>query len=111
MKNLSVLAFVGVVIAAFACAVLTACTRQEPLLAPRTNFTFQTTVHVVEEGKIRAQCAALGAEYEANGCTAYNLDRNTCDIYVMPQRFQQDEERLVIIGHELWHCMHGKWHN
>jgi hypothetical protein len=111
MKNLSVVAFFATLIAAVGCALLTSCTKQAPLLEPRSNLSFRTHVHVIDESRIKDKCADLGVAYEANGCTAYNLDTDTCDIYIMPQRYQQDDERLVIMGHELWHCMHGQWHN
>lgn len=111
MKNTPVVAFFATLIAAVACAFLTSCTKQASLLETRNDMTFQTIVHVIDERQIKDKCASLGVEYDANGCSSFNLDTRTCEIYIMPQRYQQDDERLVIMGHELWHCMHGKWHN
>lgn len=73
--------------------------------------TFKMTVTIVDETKIKKVCTDLGVNYDANGCASYNFETNHCTIYVMPQRFSQDKERLEIIGHEVWHCRYGVWHD
>lgn len=83
---------------------------QTALKQTRDDESFTMKVNLVSENKIEETCKALGVEYEANGCATFNLDTKVCNIYVMPQRYQQDEERLVIIGHETWHCRFGVWH-
>lgn len=72
--------------------------------------TFMLTVKITDETKIKQVCSDLGVQYEANGCATYNFDTNHCVIYVMPQRYTEDSQRLEIIGHELWHCRFGQWH-
>lgn len=91
---------------------LVACTPSstEELKSTRVDTTFQMHVIVVQPEQITQVCSTLGVEYKANGCSKFDLDKKICTIYVMPQRFVQDEERLVIIGHETWHCVFGKWH-
>lgn len=103
--------FVGVLLAAVA-ATLIACGGSEPALKQtRDDQTFQMVVNIVPEDKITDTCTKLGVQYEANGCAAFNLDTKVCNIYVMPQRYQQDVDRLTIIGHEVWHCRYGVWHD
>lgn len=72
--------------------------------------TFMMTIELVDADKINKFCSDLGVQYESNGCAAFNLDTNHCTVYVAPQRFANDSERLEILGHEAWHCRFGKWH-
>lgn len=68
------------------------------------------TVEVIPEHKITEHCSNLGVTYDANGCTAYNLDTNSCTIYVVEPRSVDDTDRFAVIGHETWHCRYGRWH-
>lgn len=72
---------------------------------------FLAEVVLIPAERIVEHCSNLGVKYEANGCTAFYPDQKRCIIYVMPQRFTEDKERLQIIGHELWHCRFGEWHD
>lgn len=92
---------------------LVSCSKQDttPLKQTRDDKTFTMIMEIVPQQKMTELCTKLGVQYEANGCASFNLDTKVCTIYVMPQRFQQDEERLAIIGHETWHCRYGKWHD
>ncbi len=94
-------------------AALIACTPSgtTPLKQTWEMMEFETKVVLVREDKIRQTCADLGVPYEANGCGAINYAKKQCTIYVMPQRWQEDAPRLQIIGHEIWHCMYGQWHD
>lgn len=82
-----------------------------PLKQTRDDPNFTTEVVIVPENKINQLCTDLGVQYEANGCSAFYMPARKCIIYVMPQRFMYDKERLEIIGHELWHCRYGEWHD
>lgn len=84
---------------------------EQPLKQTRDDKTFTMNVVIVPEAQIQQKCSDLGVQYEANGCNAFDTVSKICTIYVMPQRFQQDTERLTIIGHELWHCRYGQWHD
>lgn len=86
-------------------------TPSAPIKQTRDDPVFTTELVIVPEHQIKKTCADLGVVYEANGCNAYYLDEKKCVIYVMPQRYPQDEQRLTIIGHELWHCRYGEWHD
>jgi hypothetical protein len=83
----------------------------EPLKQTRDDKTFTMVIEIIHPDKINEKCNSIGSLGDVNGCAAFNLDTKVCTIYVMPQRFQHDEERLVTIGHETWHCRYGKWHD
>jgi predicted small secreted protein len=104
----------GLSLTLLAALVLAACNNTSgggKLKQTRDDPTFQVTLHIVPDNQITAKCAELGVEYEADGCNAFNLDKKTCDIYVSGQRWSGDTDRLAIMGHELWHCRFGKWHD
>lgn len=93
---------------------LAACSPQAnntELKKTREDYTFTMNVVIVPEDKITETCTKLGVNYQANGCAKFDLDKKECTIYVMPQRYSQDKERLEIIGHETWHCVYGRWHD
>ena len=83
----------------------------EKLKQTREDYSFKMNVVIVPANKITETCTKLGVQYEANGCAKFDLDKKECTIYVMPQRFSEDKERLIIIGHETWHCVYGRWHD
>jgi hypothetical protein len=82
-----------------------------PLKHTRDDKTFTMNVEIVADSQIEQKCSDLGVKYEANGCAAFDTVTKVCTIYVMGQRFQQDDDRLIIIGHETWHCRYGQWHD
>jgi hypothetical protein len=102
-----------VFVALFFAALLASCmdTDPTPLKQTRDVDFFTTKIVNVEAHRIVDVCNKLGVPYEANGCAAYYPDKNHCVIYIMPQRFMHDSERLALIGHELWHCRYGQWHD
>jgi hypothetical protein len=83
----------------------------EPLKQTRDDASFTLVMEVVPASKITARCKLLGAGEGRNACTIFNLETKVCMIYVSPQRFQFDDERLALIGHEVWHCRFGVWHD
>lgn len=80
------------------------------LRKPRNDKTFTLIMEVLPFEKVTAKCKEIGAGEDKNGCAAFNLDTKVCTIYVAPQRYQFDDQRLAIIGHEVWHCRYGAWH-
>lgn len=83
----------------------------EELKHTRDDQKFSVELVIVPDNQITDTCSKLGVQYEANGCNAFYPNEKKCVIYVMKQRFMYDEERLKIIGHELWHCRYGQWHD
>jgi hypothetical protein len=100
-------------IAMLVCLGLMSCggNTEKPLKQTRDDKQFTMVVEIVQPQDINEKCNSLGSLGDVNGCAAFNLDTKVCTIYVMPQRFQQDEERLIIIGHETMHCRYGQWHD
>lgn len=95
-----------------ALALLVGCNSNEvPLKQTRDDNTFTMTVQLIDADKITDKCNSLGTTSDSNGCATFDTVSKVCTIYVMPQRYQQDEERLIIIGHETWHCRFGQWHD
>ena len=33
-----------------------------------------------------------------------------CVVYTLPVRHQGDESRIELLGHEVLHCLYGRWH-
>lgn len=83
----------------------------ERLKQTRDDKTFTMTLELMPANTIEAHCKRLGVQYQANGCAAFNLETKHCTVYVAPQRFANDDERLAILGHEVWHCRFGVWHD
>ena len=91
---------------------LLSCTPSDkPLKSTREDYSFEMNVVIVPANQITETCTRLGVQYEANGCASFDLDKKVCTIYVMPQRYENDSERLALIGHETWHCVYGRWHD
>jgi len=96
---------------------LTACASVQKIdtveLVKPTRFTeeFTMVVKVVEFRKMEQLCSKLGTGYSSNGCSVTNLDTKTCTIYV-PEVLQMDDTKgMKIWGHELMHCVYGKYHH
>lgn len=89
---------------------MTGCTTTESYTPTRNDTNITVSVNYLSPEAVTKACAMLGVK-DKNGCSAFNLDTKRCTIYVSPQRFAHDTERLAIIGHELDHCVRGRWHN
>ncbi len=76
----------------------------------RDEQNFSVDFRVVPEAKINKVCSELGVEYKANGCSTFNPKINLCTIYVVPITDVDDTKHLAVIGHELWHCRYGEFH-
>ena len=96
------------------CLFILACTgiatKQDPVLQTRDDPTFTVTLVLMSQEAVTAKCASLGAP-EMKACNAFHLDKKHCTIYATPQRFAFDTERLETLGHELYHCRFGQWHD
>lgn len=77
----------------------------------RDDRTFTLTLELLPPAKVTEKCKQLSAGDDRNGCTVFNLDTKTCTIYAAPQRYPFDDQRLAVIGHEVWHCRYGIWHD
>lgn len=92
---------------------ITSCSENagtEKIKPTRFDRSFTMTVNFLPNDKIKDFCTELGVSYEANGCTAFDLEKKHCNIYVVEPRYVQDSERMTVIGHETLHCVYGKYH-
>lgn len=62
-------------------------------------------------------CAALPKArttlFASRGCSTWS-DRaaiRECAIVAPMPRHEKDYQRMITLGHEFWHCLHGKWHD
>ena len=90
---------------------LSACAvERENLKQTRDIQAFTLVLQIVPKAEITVKCAALGVPYESQGCSSYNYFNNTCTIYAPKLGFVEDIDRLSTLGHELWHCKYGEFH-
>jgi hypothetical protein len=96
-------------------AVVLACTTGERVKPTRTNTSFTVSVHFGTADEVRERCIAFGTWEHAPtgrqevGCTRFFPDRNHCEIHAPTSEFVDDEATRVL-GHELLHCVHGRYH-
>lgn len=69
-------------------------------------------VHWVSKSKISDKCKQLGAKPLTNtyaGCARSKpSDKSICEIYVVQPNGFNDDYRLEILGHEVYHCLGAK---
>lgn len=98
-----------------AAAAVLSCTMGERVKPTRTDTSFTVSVHMGTADEVRARCIAFGTWAEAPtgrqdvGCTRFFHDRNHCEIHAPTPEFVDDEPTRVL-GHELLHCIHGRYH-
>lgn len=44
------------------------------------------------------------------GCSAFNEDTGHCVVYAVRPRHVDDRTAMAVLGHEILHCMWGRWH-
>lgn len=83
--------------------------------------TMQIQVFYGDEEKIKKYCSFWGKNENSIGCAIQFANR--CTIFVpFPDDYikartryykvlDKNQKELVISGHELWHCIKGKFHN
>ena len=81
-----------------------------PVLKTRDDPTFTVTLVLMSPEAVTVKCASLGVP-ERKACNAFTTGTKQCTIYAPPQRYAEDEERLETLGHELYHCRFGQWHD
>ncbi len=53
---------------------------------------------------------SVAIDYRVDGWSAYDASGTWCQIHVLPLRSPSDTRRMVVWGHELAHCVHGRFH-
>ena len=69
--------------------------------------------HVLPVQNVRNVCADLSGDLklEARGCARFSARVETCEIFVPEPRDQDDAATFATIGHEVWHCPRGRFHD
>ncbi len=69
--------------------------------------------HVLPRENVRAVCADLSGDLKlmARGCARFSPGVPTCDIFIPEPRNQDDATAFTTIGHEVWHCLRGRFHD
>ena len=44
------------------------------------------------------------------GFAHWDINAKTCTVHTLKIRHVEDEERLAILGHEVLHCVYGRYH-
>jgi hypothetical protein len=87
----------------------------EPIIPTRDNPEFTLRIIFDTPANIRRECVKLGAwgtsikPRSEVGCTAFNLDTKVCTVY-SPTPRELDDNPTAILGHEVLHCMSGRYH-
>jgi hypothetical protein len=91
---------------------LTGCdgSNNEALKQTRDDQVFTVDLRVIPENTVSSFCGRLGVKYDSNGCNSFNYATKTCTIYVAKPKYVADSAKFSIIGHELWHCRFGQFH-
>ncbi|WP_407305623.1 hypothetical protein [Acinetobacter sp.] len=98
-------------VVSFLLVALAACdSGVEPIKPTRDTKDFTVRLNIVSPNEITEVCTKLGTVYEANGCNAFHIPENFCDIYVMMPDSVDDQKKMAILGHELMHCRYGAYH-
>ena len=71
-------------------------------------------IRIEHPDKLHDKCVEIGAPlrpgYIALGCSEWDAEKRICTIYAQTPVFVHDDGRMDTLGHELLHCMNGKFH-
>ena len=82
----------------------------EPIKPTQDVKSFSVTLNFVEAEKIKDTCEKLGVAYTANGCNAFYIPQNHCEIYAVAPKTMNHTGEFQVLGHELLHCRYGAYH-
>lgn len=110
------LAIVSVLLA----LIYTACTPSPPMAADVDRRGQPMTITVYTHKDVESLNAAAAAvvkasgsvalDYRVDGWSAYDASGSWCEVHVLPLRNAKDARRMEVWGHELAHCVHGRYH-
>ena len=68
---------------------------------------------IMDKDRISAFCESIidRPGDHLDGCARWSKDRTSCEIYVTAPEYANDFARMATIGHEVWHCFRGRFHN
>lgn len=70
------------------------------------------TVNITNRQTIQKLFIEATGDTEAEVLAFANIfpEDNECIIYTLPVRHQKDYGRKQLLGHEVLHCLYGRWH-
>jgi hypothetical protein len=80
----------------------------------RSEFTLR--VQLMDRGDAHPVCAQVVRalmplrDRQINGCFEWDDARQRCTIWVVEPEVVEDQHRMAVIGHEVWHCVRGLYH-
>jgi hypothetical protein len=108
--------FFGVALLLLAIYLMQGCSDRPsvPIKPTRDDRTFEVSVLLTTPERAAEICAGYGVNegFPASverGCTRFFPDEKRCEI-VAPTPTHVDDSRTTILGHELLHCVAGRYH-
>lgn len=105
---------------ALAALVYTGCTREPglPMDVDRRGQPMTITVYTWEDvdalnaaaAEIAKASNSVALDHRVDGWSAYDASGSWCQIHVLALRNAGDARRMEVWGHELAHCVHGRYH-
>jgi hypothetical protein len=99
-----------------AALILSSCNPGGERIEPkRVNTAFTIEVHMDTVERVRDWCTSVGAWPSGStgrqevGCARFFLDRNHCEVHV-PTPAYVDDKPTEVLGHEVLHCVYGRYH-
>ena len=84
----------------------------DPLVPDIQRSEFLVRVHQLSSADVQNLCLRMGVQKRENetvrGCAEFYM--GTLSMYVTPPSHQRDEAAFMVIGHELWHGVAGRFH-
>lgn len=116
-RTLTWLAWAAVILVVVGTAV-TGCTPAPALPLDKSGDELRITVTYHDTLDSLQQTYALASQvhgsdnyYDANGFSLWSEDGDWCDIHALRVRTGIDTSRMNVLGHELTHCLHGRFHD
>jgi hypothetical protein len=101
-------------VAALLAPLLAACAAPEPLKPDYQRDDVRLHAHVYDDyPQLMRTCAGLmlHPELTVGACARHTVAHDTCEIFIPQPRHQTDDIVFAMIGHEVWHCLRGRFHD
>jgi hypothetical protein len=95
-------------------ALLAGCATPEiPLKPDYEKHTVLVQLAVVPQERISNTCAALANDPGrlSGACARHSRDDRPCQIFAVEPGHLHDTGAFAALGHELWHCFRGSFHD
>lgn len=89
-----------------------ACGDREPITGQSPTgevWTGQVTVHFLTDDELQKLCEKYeNCEPPVHGFAGFDT-RGTCHVFTMAPKYV-DDQKVTTLGHEVLHCIYGKYH-